>query len=54
MAKTIAQQLTKVVEKATAPFHCALSTRAGCECVSHVLQGLTEIYPGRQSHQSME
>ena len=40
MAKTIAQQLT-IVWKATAPFQHALSTRAGCECVSHVLQGLT-------------
>ena len=45
VAKTIAQQLTKVVEKATAPFQYALSTQAGCECVSHVLQGLTEINP---------
>ena len=30
-ARTIAQQLGKVVEAATAPFQCALSTRAGCE-----------------------
>ena len=44
-ARTIAQQLGKVVEAATAPFQCALSTRAGCECVAHTLQTLCEINP---------
>ena len=34
-AKTIAQQLGPAVTKATAPCQCALSTRAGCECVAH-------------------
>ena len=44
-ARTIAQQLGKVVEAATAPFQYALSTRAGCECVAHILQALCEINP---------
>ena len=29
----------------TAPFQCALRTRAGCECASHVLQTLTDLDP---------
>ena len=31
------------VEKASKPFQFALCTRAGCECVSHVLQTLSEL-----------
>ena len=42
-AKTIAQQLESVVNVATAPFQYALSTRAGCECIAHALQALTEL-----------
>ena len=34
-------------EKATAPFQCGLRKRAGCECVSHVLQTLTDLDPTR-------
>ena len=45
VARTIAQQLGKVVESATAPFQYALSTRAGCECIAHALQSLTELDP---------
>ena len=45
VARTIAQQLATTVEKATAPYQYALSTRAGCECIAHALQGLTEINP---------
>ena len=45
MARTISQQLSKTVEAATAPFQYALSTRAGCECIAHTLQGLTELNP---------
>ena len=30
---------------ATAPFRCAMATKAGCECISHVLQALTELNP---------
>ena len=45
VARTIAQQLGRAVETATAPFQHALSTRAGCECFVHTLQGLTELDP---------
>ena len=31
---------------ATAPHQLALSTRAGCECVAHMLQGVTDVNPG--------
>ena len=44
LARTIAQQVSKAVEEATAPFQCALKTRAGTECVSHILQTLTDFY----------
>ena len=33
------------MEVSTAPFQCALSTRAGCECIVRVLQTLTELNP---------
>ena len=45
VARTISQQLAEEVQTATAPFQYALSTRSGCECVAHALQGLTEIDP---------
>ena len=35
VARTIAKQLSTAVEKATSPHQCALTTRAGCECVAH-------------------
>ena len=38
-----AQQLGKAVEAATAPHQHALSTKAGCECIAHILQGLTGL-----------
>ena len=43
VARTISQQLSSAVESATAPFQYALSIRAGCECVAHVLQALCEV-----------
>ena len=43
VGRTMAQQLGKVVEAATAPHQHALSTRAGTECVAHVLQVPTTI-----------
>ena len=43
VARTVAQQLGSAVEAATSPFQYALSTRAGCECISHVLQALSEL-----------
>ena len=45
VARTMAQQLAPQVESATAPFQYALSTRAGSECVAHVIQGLSELNP---------
>ena len=43
VARTVAQQLGPAVEAATSLFQYALSTRAGCECISHVLQALSEL-----------
>ena len=45
VAPTISQQVVEAVQTATTPFQYALSTRSGCECVAHALQGLTEIDP---------
>ena len=45
VSRTIAQQLSATVETATAPHQCALSTKAGTECIAHVLQSLTELHP---------
>ena len=41
----VSDVLRRLAEKATAPFQYALRTRAGCECVSHVLQTLTDLDP---------
>ena len=45
VARTIAKQISEKVEVATAPFQYALKTKAGCECVAHVLQTLTDLDP---------
>ena len=45
VARTVAQQLGPSVEAATAPYQYAISTRAGSECIAHVIQGLTELNP---------
>ena len=45
VARTMAQQLGPAVKAATAPHQYALSTRAGCECIAHTLQGLCELNP---------
>ena len=45
VSRTIAQLLGPFVEKVTAPFQHALSTRAGCECTGHALQMLFESSP---------
>ena len=42
VARTIAKQVSKQAEKATAPFQYALSTKARCECVAHILQAMTD------------
>ena len=45
VSRTIAQQVSEVVEAGTAPFRHALSTRSGSECVAHALQALCEQDP---------
>ena len=45
VARTLAQQVGEEVEQATAPFQFALSTRAGTECVAHLVQTLTQDDP---------
>ena len=47
VSRTIAQQLSDVVKNATSPFQYALSTRAGCECIAHALQGVVRARPER-------
>ena len=42
VARTTAQQISKVVEESTAPYQYALSTKVGCECVAHIVQALTD------------
>ena len=42
VARTMSQQLSPAVERATSPFQYAMTTRAGCECVAHALQGLRD------------
>ena len=45
VGRTIAQQINPTVERFTALFQCAMTTRAGTECVAHALQALTETDP---------
>ena len=33
------------MERATSPYQYAMTTKAGCECIAHALQGLTELDP---------
>jgi hypothetical protein len=42
VARTLAQQAGPEMEAATAPHQFALSTRAGTECVAHLVQALTQ------------
>ena len=46
VARTLAQQFGPQAEGATHPFQYALSTRAGTECVAHVVQALTSLDKG--------
>ena len=43
VARTIAQQLNPAIEQATSPFHFALTTKSGCECIAHIAQALTDL-----------
>ena len=45
VSRTIVRQLGEAVKVATAPFQYALSIRAGCQCVAHVLKAVTEADP---------
>ena len=54
VARTIARQVPKKAEAATAPFQYALSTKAGCECMAHMLHTLTDVDERAASCQSME
>ena len=45
VAKSLARQFSKEVERACAPFQFALSTRAGTDCVGHVIRALTDANP---------
>ena len=45
VARTMSQQLMEAVQAATAPFQYAMSTKSGCECIAHALQGLTVMDP---------
>ena len=47
VAKTLAKQYSKDFEAACSPFQFALPTRAGTECVAHVLRTATELDPRR-------
>ena len=38
-------QLMDSVQRATAPYQYAMSTKSWCECIAHALQGLTELDP---------
>ena len=44
VSRTIAQQLAPAIEHATAPFQYALTTRAGCECIGHILLVETDSF----------
>ena len=45
VARTMSQQLMDAVQQATAPFQYAMATKAGCECISHVLQSTHRVEP---------
>ena len=44
-ARTLAKQFAKDFESECAPFQFALSTRAGTDCVGHLLNAATDVNP---------
>ena len=42
VARTMPSSWGKAVKAAISPHQYALSTKAGCECIAHILQGLTD------------
>ena len=45
VARTLAQQFGEELEKECSPYQFALSTRAGTECVSHMIRAATDMGP---------
>ena len=45
VARTLARQFVREVEKTCAPFQFALSTRAGTDCVEHLIWASTDANP---------
>ena len=45
VARTLAQQFGEELEKECSPYQFALSTRAGTECVSHMIRAATDMDP---------
>ena len=45
VARTLAKQFTKVFESECAPFQYALSTRAGTDCIGHMVRAATDNDP---------
>ena len=45
VARTMSRQLGQAVQRATSPCQCAMTTKAGCECIAHALQDRTEVDP---------
>ena len=45
VARTLAKQFASEFEAECAPFQCALSTRAGTDCVGHMLRAATDLDP---------
>ena len=45
LARTLAKQFAKDFESECAPFQYALSTRAGTDCVGHMLRAATDVNP---------
>ena len=45
VARTLARQFMREVEKTCVPFQFALSTRAGIDCVGQAVRGATDLDP---------
>ena len=41
--RTLTQRFAENAKEATTPFQCVFETRAGCEYVIHVLQGVSDL-----------
>ena len=43
VARIVAKQVAKQAENAIVPFQDTISTKAGCECIAHNVQSLTDV-----------